>query len=227
MLANNLANAGTAGYKGDREFYGLYVSSEAADPLAAGLAPSTMPVIERHWTDYSQGTLTPTGNPLDLALSGEGFFGVNGPSGVLYTRNGDFRLSAAGILTTAEGYAVRTVAGGVIQAGSSSPPEVSADGTVQQDGAVLGQLAIAGFQDSPALLTQGAGYFRAAPGAVEASVAGTEVQQGKIEAANISPAEGAVRLVSIMRQFEMLQKAILLVGEMNRKTVEEVARVGS
>src|ERR1700690_2723679 len=72
MLANNLANTETGGYKTDREFYNLYVSAEAAG-LGDGPA-ATLPVIERPWTDFSQGTLRATGSPLDLALSGKGFF---------------------------------------------------------------------------------------------------------------------------------------------------------
>src|ERR1700758_5179085 len=86
LLANNVANASTGGYKADREFYSLYVAPEAQGSDAA----STMPVIERPWTDLSQGLLQPTGNPLDLALSGNGFFTVQGPGGPLYTRNGGF-----------------------------------------------------------------------------------------------------------------------------------------
>ena len=66
LLANNLANAATAGYKSDREFYSLYTAPEVLEDNAA---PSTLPVVERRWTDFSQGTLTPTGNPLDLALA--------------------------------------------------------------------------------------------------------------------------------------------------------------
>src|SRR5947208_8328714 len=81
MLANNLANAETGGYKTDREFYNLYVAPEAA----AGESPTTMPLVERPWTDFSQGTIRQTGNSLDFALSGKGFFAVDGPTGPLYT----------------------------------------------------------------------------------------------------------------------------------------------
>src|SRR2546423_11402769 len=102
LLANNVANAATGGYKADREFYSLYVAPEAAN---AEDPPATMPVIERPWVDHAQGTLHATGNPLDFALSGSGFFAVNGPSGPLYTRNGNFRVSAYGKLVTANGYA--------------------------------------------------------------------------------------------------------------------------
>jgi len=76
LLANNIANATTGGYKSDREFYSLYSAPEAE-------SLSTMPVIERPWTDFSQGSLRRTGNPLDLALSGKGFFAVTGPAGPL------------------------------------------------------------------------------------------------------------------------------------------------
>ena len=107
LLANNIANASTGGYKADREFYSLYVAPEAAGNDTS----STMPLIERPWIDHAQGALHATGNPLDVALSGKGFFAVNGPSGPLYTRNGNFRLAADGKLITADGYAVRELAG--------------------------------------------------------------------------------------------------------------------
>src|ERR1044071_4137354 len=93
MLANNIANSGTVGFKTDREFYGLYQQE--------------LPVIEKQWTDFSQGMLTPTGNPLDLALNGKGFFALNTPSGVVYTRNGQFQVSKSNQLQTADGYTLR------------------------------------------------------------------------------------------------------------------------
>src|SRR5947209_6765269 len=104
LLSNNIANASTGGYKADREFYGLYTASEQTE--AGSL--SSMPVIERPWTDHTQGTLHPTGNVLDIALDGKGFFAINGPAGPLYTRNGSFRLATDGRLTTGDGYAVRS-----------------------------------------------------------------------------------------------------------------------
>ena len=79
MLANNLANASAPGFKVDREHYSTYLSGEAAESPAGDFG-SVMPVIERQWTDFSQGTLTTTGNSLDLALSGKGFFALNAPS---------------------------------------------------------------------------------------------------------------------------------------------------
>ena len=226
MLANNLANVATAGYKSDREFYSLYAAPEALDASLDGPQPSTLPVIERHWTDFNQGTLTPTASPLDFALSGQGFFVVNAPAGPLYTRNGSFRLSPAGVLTTGEGYPVRSAAGGPIQTQSSAPLEVSPDGTIRQSGQVLGQLAVVSFDRPASLEKYGNNYFRgASSGGAAKPAAGVEVHQGKLEASNVATPESAVRLINIMRQFEMLQRAIALGGEMDRRAVEEVARV--
>jgi flagellar basal-body rod protein FlgF len=229
MLANNLANAATAGYKTDREFYSLYTSQEALDPALAGESPdpSTLPVIERHWTDFAQGNIATTGNPLDVALGARGFFAVDGPNNnVLYTRNGSFRLSAAGALTTSDGYAVRGVDGQPIQATGTGALEISRDGTVRQDGVPIGQIAVVDFAKPEALAKASKNYFSAADTQAGLKTAAeVDIQQGKLEASNVTTPETAVRLVSLLRQFEMLQRAAMLGAEMNRRAVEEVAKV--
>jgi flagellar basal-body rod protein FlgG len=223
MLANNVANAATGGYKSDREFYSLYVAPEAGPD-----APVTMPVIERPWTDLSQGLLTPTGNPLDLALSGNGFFAVNSPSGTLYTRNGSFQLAKDGSLVTVDGYAVRAQGGGNVVLSGSGPVEISSDGTVTQDDNEVGQLEIKDFSKPGTLVKRGSNYFRAADASiVPVAPAQTSVVQGHVEASNAGSAESAVRLINVMRQFEMLQKAASLGFEMNQHAIQDVAKVGS
>lgn len=224
MLANNISNANTAGYKADREFYSLYASAEAQ----AGGDFATLPVIDRNWTDFGQGVLTATGNPLDLALSGKGFFVANSPAGPLYTRAGNFRLSALGVLETQEGYPLRAVGGKTIQAQPGLPLEFQANGEVTQAGQVLGRLELVEFPKPEAISKRGGNYFRLAdPNGAPVPAANVELHQGKLESSNSNPAESAVRLVNVLRQFEMLQRAITLGSEMNRRAVEEVARVGS
>lgn len=226
MLANNIANASTAGYKSDRESYWLYVSPESS--AAADPALPALPVIQANWTDFSPGILTPTGNPLDLALSGSGFFSVNGPTGPVYTRNGGFQLSAAGVLVTQEGHPVRAVGGGTIKLDASAPTEIGPDGTVRQGQQAVGQLQIVDFPKPGSLDKQGSSYFRLVdPNLPPAAATGARVQQGMLEGSNSGPAEAAVRLVSVMRQFEMLQKAMRLGAEMNQQAVAEVAKVSS
>jgi flagellar basal-body rod protein FlgF len=223
MLANNVANAATGGYKFDREFYSLYVAPEAADSEPQ----TTMPVVERAWTDFSQGPLSSTGNPLDLALTGKGFFSVDGPSGALYTRNGNFRLAADGKLTTEDGYAVRGAGGTSLKLAGAGPIDISGDGTILQDGSAVGQLDIADFTSTAGLVKQGKNYFRATDALLRAAPAqGVSVAQGQLEGSNAGSAEAAVRLISVMRQFEMLQKAVTLGAEMNLLAIQQVAKVG-
>jgi flagellar basal-body rod protein FlgF len=223
LAANNLANAATGGYKADRAFYSLYLAPEAQDSGDV----STMPVIEKPWVDLSQGVVHTTGNPLDLALSGKGFFAVQGPGGPLYTRNGNFHMAPDGSLVTADGYAVRGAAGGaalMLQPGRSI--DIGADGTIRQNGAVVGKLEIADFTSTAGLAKQGGNYFRSS-GAPAALPPDTSVQQGKLEDSNTSSPAEAVRLINLMRQFEMLQKAATLGEQMSQQAIEQVAKVGS
>jgi flagellar basal-body rod protein FlgF len=222
LLANNIANASTGGYKADREFYSLYIAPEAGDDDSA----ASMPVIERQWIDLSQGSVHATGNPLDLALDGAGFFTVQGPNGPLYTRNGAFHLSPGGRLMCADGYPAASVDGTPLTVAASQPLEIASDGTLLQGGAAIGQLAIANFADPAALVKQGGNYFVADPSAKPAAASGASVEQGQLEDSNAGTADGAVRLVAVMRQFEMMQKAVLIGNDMSKQAIEQVAKVG-
>ena len=237
MLANNLANSTTSGYKLDREFHNLYLGEEAEGASQPGVdqPPAVLPVVERHWTDFAQGVLTETGNPLNLALSGKGFFAVNGPNGVLYTRNGNFKLSAKGVLETQEGYALRKDNGKPVELDPALPVEFGKDGSLRQGGAEVARLQLVEFAEPQSLSKMGQTYFLWSPPSPTPSAGAAplvprparqvEVHQGRLESSNVAPAESAIRLVSVMRQFEMLQRALTLCGEMSRRAIEDVARV--
>jgi flagellar basal-body rod protein FlgF len=222
LLANNLANATTSGYKSDSEFYGLYTSPDG-DSSSEG---STLPTIERQWTDFSQGTLQATGNPLDVALSGPGFLTVAGPGGNLYTRNGNLHVSAAGDLVTSEGFTVRGAGGNAIHLTSTAPVEIAPDGTVRQAGQTRGQLAVVDFKSTNSLRKMSGTCFQNTDSKnPPVAASDVQVQQGKLESSNVAVPEAAMRLVGVMRQFEMLQKAVSLGVEMDSKSIQEVARV--
>jgi flagellar basal-body rod protein FlgF len=227
MLANNIANAASPGFKTDREFFGLYISAEANNS-PAGTTPTVHPVIEHQWTDFGQGSITPTGNQLDLALSGKGFFIANSPSGAVFTRDGSLQISKLGELETLDGYAIQGQDGKPIQLDSSKSVNVGPDGMVRQDGQDISQIAIVDFPDPAVLAKRGNNYFRIDVSGVQPVPSNqAQIQQGRLEAANSQPAESAVRLVSVMRQFESLQKAMAIGNEMNREAVQEVAKVTS
>jgi flagellar basal-body rod protein FlgF len=215
VLANNIANSGTAGFKSDQEFYNLYAQE--------------LPVVQDKWTDFSQGTITMTGNPLNLALSGKGLFAVNSPSGTLYTRNGDFRVSKSDEIESAEGYTLRNTLdnGRPIKVDGRQTIEIDTDGMVRQGGQTVGQIELAAADAaSEGISKMGSSYFALTNRkAVVPRAEKVEVRQGAVEQSNVPVAESAVKLVGILRQFEMLQKAMNLGAEMNKQAITEVARV--
>ncbi len=221
MLANNLANASAPGFKADREFYSTYLNAEAAGGPNEDAA--VMPVIERQWTDHSQGALTPTGNPLDVALKGKGFFVAISPSGPLLTRDGSFRLSSQGKLETQDGFPVRGQDGAAIQLDPTLQVEIGESGEVRQDGQEVGRIDVVDVQDAGNLNKHGMNYFEfSSTAASEATDA--QLQPGSLESSNFQSAESAVRLVSVMRQFEMLQRAASIGFDMSRRALDEVAK---
>jgi flagellar basal-body rod protein FlgF len=222
LVANNLANSSTGGYKSDGEFFTLF-TSEAAGEDESG--PSAVPMIQRQWTDFGQGLLEPTNNPLDFGISGKGFFVVQGSSGPLYTRNGHFRFSNSGALVTNEEYPLLQQNGQPFKVNTSQPLEVARNGDVSQSGKLIGTLKVAQFETPSALTKYGANYFSNSTGQDVGDGAGAQIYQGKIEASNVSAAHGAVRIVGLSRQFEMMQKAISISNDMGKKAIEEVAKV--
>ena len=227
ILANNLANAGTAGYKADRERYTTYWAAESTSALDAGRGGAGVsPVIERNWIDFAQGALTRTGVPTHLAVTGPGFLTVKRGDETLYTRNGELQVSPRGTLVNGEGLDVLGADGQALRVEAAQLLEIRADGSLWQAGAQTGQLQLTEFSDPQALQKAGHNYFRwSGPADQVRAGAATRVLQGTLEGANTGPAEGAVRMVNVLRQFESLQKALQLGSEMKRRLVEEVAKV--
>jgi flagellar basal-body rod protein FlgF len=171
-----------------------------------------------------------TGNPLNLALSGKGMFALNSPTGTVFTRSGDFRVSKSNELATAEGYTIRNVLdkGKPIKVDAEQPIDIAKDGMVRQAGQDLGQIEIDSPDSAPQDLSKlGSSYFiSSAKGAPTKASESTEILQGQVEQSNVSVSDNAVKLVSVMRQFEMLQKAMTMSSDMSKRAIEEVAKVG-
>ncbi len=221
LVANNLANSSTSGYKTDGEFNTLFSSMAADDDSGT----SGVPMLQRQWTDFAPGLLEPTNNPLDFGIAGKGFFVVQGPSGPLYTRNGNFRFSTTGNLITSEGYPLLQENGAPFRLDTGQPVEVSRDGGISQKGKSDGRIQIVNFQNPAGLTKFGSSYFLNTSGQDPETVTGTEIYQGKLEASNVSASHGAVRIVGLSRQFEMMQKAISLSNDMSKQAIEQVAKV--
>jgi flagellar basal-body rod protein FlgF len=226
LVANNLANTSTPGYKADAESYNLYFSDSAWQGYSDNRPPGAeMPMVQRNWSDLSQGTLVATGNPSDVALATSGFFVVQTSAGPLYTRSGHFRVSKKGTLETREGYSVLAVGGKPVQLDPSKPFVISPSGQISQDGTAVAALQIIDVATADALTKRGGTYFTVSPSAKTAPVQDPEVLQGKIENSNVESSNAAVKLVGVLRQFEMMQRAVRIASDMGRQSVEQVAKV--
>ncbi len=198
--ANNLANAATIGYRRGRAF---------TEVLREGLDAEGAPRSERRtqgWADLAPGALEATGNPLDVALEGEGFFVVAGDDGALrYTRSGRFMTGADGTLRTADGLAVQG-ADGPLQLPPGGPVTVAADGTIRVGEQEAGRLRIVTFADPGALRHLDATAFvaDAAPEDLDAPA----VRQGFVEGSNVDPIREMTEMISHVRLYEAQQKLI-------------------
>ena len=225
--ANNLANAGTAGFRAERGYFrGVLASGllEGEQGSQVGNSVNGFGVLGGSAADFGQGPLATTGNPLDMALNGSGFFAIQTAQGVRYTRNGAFTRSAGGELQTGAGEAVLDQAGKAIEM-PTGVAAVAADGTISVDGGVVGKVGVFGFTQTNSLVAEGGSRF-AAPAGVTANAADAEVKQGAVEGANQDVVHGTMQLMLVQRQAEMMQKALSVFDNSFDKTAaEELGRV--
>ena len=191
VLGNNIANAPTSGYKADREFYRLFSTAEARLDLGLGGRP-WMPVVGGSVIDFGQGPLIQTEGPLDVALSGPGFLVVQSPNGDLYTRSGSLQRSAAGVLSTLDGYPVVGGRGEQIRLPATGEIDIRPDGMISVGGVAAGQLQMVEFPGHPPLSKVGRSYFAALEGVLPQPASATTMKQGYIEGSNVEPTKEAV-----------------------------------
>jgi flagellar basal-body rod protein FlgF len=169
--------------------------------------------------------------PFDLALSGNGFFCVQTPDGVMYTRRGDFTVSADEVLVTQEGFPVLGK-GGEIQIKLSKAPDakrefsISEDGTVTVDGSEVDRLRIVDFTQSHALEKAGHNYYRALkPRSLEELNEDFRVSQGFLELSNVNTISMMTEMIEVLRGYESYQKMMRSVDDMNAKLINDVGRL--
>ncbi|MDB5371618.1 MAG: Flagellar basal-body rod protein FlgF [Belnapia sp.] len=222
VLANNLANADTPGFKAERPIFTSYLSRSRSG--AGGGADETGFNLDRAtWRDTQRGPLATTGNPLDLALQSEGYFVVETPGGERYTRAGRFTLDQTGRITDADGNAVLGTQGApIILAPGDSRIEVQGDGTVRSENGVVGQLRVVRFADQQRLRPEGARLF-ATEDQPEA-VARPLIVQGAVEGSNVSAISEITRLTEEVRQFQFATQFAEREGDRLSTAVDRILR---
>jgi len=225
MAATNLANAQTPGYRAEREYFRSVLLGPDAQDSQLGQTVNRYGLLGGDVLNLGQGALQQTGNPLDLALRGPGFFVLQGANGPRYTRDGSFHRSQRGILVTDAEEPVLSTTGQVL---ALPPGEVSVggNGVVSVDGGAVGTLGIVTFSLDTTLTPEGANRYVAPEGAKPLPSPGATVHQGAIEASNQDVVQGTMQLTLMQRQAEMMQKALALFHtDLNKFASEDLPRV--
>jgi flagellar basal-body rod protein FlgF len=223
--AANLANAQTPGYRAERDYFRSVLASSDAGDSQLGMAVNRFGLLGGDRLNLEQGPLQQTGNPLDLAVEGEGFFRIQTQNGPRYTRDGSFHRSQAGTLVTQTGEPVLSAAGKPI---SLPPGEVSvgANGVVSVAGGAVDTVGVFTFPAQVQLTAEGANRYVAPAEVTPLAAKGATIHQGALESANQDAIQGTMDLVLMQRQAEMMQKALTIFHtEFNKFASEDLSRV--
>lgn len=223
--ATNLANAQTPGYRAEREYFRSALLGPEALQSQLGRTVNDYGLLGGELLNPAQGALQQTGNPLDLAIEGQGFFAVQTAHGIRYTRDGGFHRSRAGMLVTQAEENVLSAAGKPIPV---PPGEVSvgADGVLSVSGGAVATVGVFVFPEFVQLTPEGANRY-VAPGGVSAALSkDANIHSGAIESANQDAIQGTLELIVMQRQAEMMQKALTVFHtDFNKFATEDLPRI--
>ena len=220
IVSNNLANVNTAGFKHDRLFF-----RNTLDAISLINNDPQKPPVEEFRTDFSQGRLYKTDNPLDFAIEGDGFFVVEGPNGPLYTRNGHFVMNDSRELLTANGLPVLGENGPIVL--PEGEFSVNHRGEIlNQDNELINRFLVARFEGpQAALMKVGNSLFSQRGNAPDPEMVEAPVRQGYLESANVNIVEQMVEMIMVLRDFAHNQKTIQAQDDTLRRAVNDLGRI--
>jgi flagellar basal-body rod protein FlgF len=220
LIANNIANATASAFKAEALIYEPVVSDAGAGQRLAFVQDVGVA------RDLSAGPMTPTGNPLDLAIQGPGYFAIQTDHGARYGRSGQFRLNESGELVTAAGDRVLDDGGAPLSLpGDAGPIALAADGTVSGAQGPLGRIGVVEFADEQRLRKVGGGLYQAdqPPAPAEHS----RVVQGVLEGSNVQPILEMTEMMATVRAYQAVQRLLDTHHELQRRAIERVLEVSS
>lgn len=227
VVANNVANVGTDGFRGERLAFRETVSRAASGPTPVTLRYTE---LEEARVDLSEGPLRETGNPLDLAISGDAFFEVRTAEGPRFTRAGSFVVGPDGVVTTRSGDVVlsdgprdRPRPPLVVPPGTTSL-SVASDGTLSAGETAVGRVALVRFGSASDLVSSGGALYSARAGATPVRATEATVVQGFLEGANVGPIGGMNELITASRTFESFQRVIQTFRTLDERTARDLAK---
>jgi flagellar basal-body rod protein FlgF len=220
-VSHNLANASTAGFK--RELLNNWQLTPPENPLTGGAGAAQY--VDVRSRDFNQGSIHETGKETDLAIQGPGFFKVQTPRGLRYTRNGSFHLSADSQLVTPEGYQVMGKNGAITLDALDKQFSFDSEGGVHLDKNLADQILVVDFPNSQDLRPEGRNFWVPGPLAGEEGEAqNIRILQGNIEESNVDLVAESIALVDIHRRYEAYLKVLETFAASDRKVVEEIGQ---
>jgi flagellar basal-body rod protein FlgF len=218
VLADNIANASTPGYKSERVQFSDWLSRQAN-------ATITYPQDRATWRDTQAGTLSRTGNTLDLAMTGNGWFTVNTPQGPRLTRDGRFELLPSGTIADGAGNAVLDNNGQPIQLGPTDTQiSIAGDGTVSSENGQLGKIGAVSV-DPMQIIGEGSTLFRAT--APTTPVASPGMVQGAIEDSNVQPVLEMSHMMSSLREYQFMSQFIQAEADRQQSAIDKLLPTNS
>lgn len=221
--ANNLANMTTAGFKAER----LVMRELSQDPAAASGKPNDIAFVDA-WMlqrDFAAGPIERTGNPLDVAIDGEGFFRIQTDAGEAYTRDGRFSLNEQGQLVTRDGDVVLGDGGPITLDPELGQVTINAEGLIVQGETEAGRLSVVAF-DTPEALEKVGGNLWRATGEAPRPPETVRIAPGAIEGSNVNAVVELTQMIEISRAYESIAKMITQSDQLRSTSIEKLARVG-
>lgn len=224
-VASNLANAGTAGFRAQQDYFRDVLAGPRVNDSQLDQTVDNYGVLGGTLLDLAQGPIQATGNPLDLAIQGGGFFAVQTPNGVRYTRDGRLVRSTKGVLMTGDGDPVLNAKGKPIVL-PTGRPVIGEDGTISVDGAIAGKIAVFQFAGARDLEAEGVGLYRPVGKAKPAPATGFTLRQGALEGSNQDVIHGTMDLIFVQRQAQMMEKALsIFYNDFNKTATQDLPKV--
>ena len=233
VVANNVANVNTNGYKADRSLFQEHLTSGAHEDNFVGSDRRISYVHDRAtFRDVSQGALEQTKNPLDVAISGSAYLAVQTPGGERYTRDGGLQLNNQGQLVTVAGNPVLGSSRPIVFQPTDHDINISPDGTITvmegnaRTDSIRGKLRLVSFTDAQKLLKEGANLYSAGEGSAQPDLKST-IQQGFIEKSNVNAVAEMSRMIEVTRAYTQISTLLQQQSDLHKTAIQQLADVPS
>jgi flagellar basal-body rod protein FlgF len=231
VVANNVANVNTSGYKADSSLFEEFLKSGAHEDNFVGRDRSVSYVQDRAtFRDFSQGPSEQTKNPLDVAIDGSGFLVVQTAAGERYTRDGGLQMNNTGQLVTAAGNAVLGTSGPIVFQPTDHDINVSPDGTVTvlegsaRTDSIRGKLRLVSFPDAQKLLKEGLNLYASGEGSPQPDLK-SQVRQGFIEKSNVNAVAEMSRMIEVTRAYTQISTLLQQQSDLHKTAIQQLADV--